>query len=1125
MVTAIPLSVSAADETPQFYDPVSGKMLSADQLNLTPNRELLFTVEINKLTLGEIFIQDIDGDNWVNVQELISLLDFPIDLKITTADKSNQAPIMDANGWFINPKNQFKIVTDGQEDNVVYNVTYKAETDPLPSDQLKKLNNQYYIPLERALNWFDIEAKADQNNLKLTLSSPVLLPIEERLQRQNRKTSSLVSNFELQNARRDTPYQLIAPVFVDTQISVAKNYTDDYKYNLSLLGSGDLAYMTGRYFLNQSYTEYNDKNTTNLRLSLERNDIDSSLLGPLKASHVSLGDISSATVTNLASKGGIGMRLSNRPYGRLTNSSTTNITGLQQPNWDVELYSNDIFVGSQTVGEDGQYQFLDQPLTVGENVFTLKFFGPQGQREEDTQVYNVGQQSLVDNKLIYDLSLLKQDAQLSDFINTEEATTEDKYNLNLHLEKGLTQQLSLTSDFSQFHFSDGTQHNFVQAGVRFFIQDSLVNLNHLRDIEGGNQSSLAISRAFGSKRAHKLSFNLKINSQDFKLNSSDVSNSKQQQSLSLQGPLLSKALHLNYQLKMGLQQGYDQSTSENYAINLGANISNLRIANNLSYTHVTTPGIESTTNTNGQLQLSSSLGPLYVRSGLSYTLEPDTDINDGSLGLLWNMSNNLSSEAIYSHNFISDSSTQSLSMNWRNRYFTSAFKVSQVGNNTTGSLNLRFGLAHDPLKDEFIASSRRLSNTGAVSALVFEDLNNNQLYDTDEPLIENAEVIAVQQRRRATTDKSGKTFLTGLYGNSPTDIKVKKGSLEDPFWVASTKGISFLPRPGLVKVVMIPIVTSGEVEGTVTYADSLFHPSVDQGSVPLILTNLESQEVIKRNSAFDGFFLFEQVPPGNYNLKVDPNFLIEKQVETRSPFPVIIDHTGTLVMGANFTLHPEGTFDFTTENKISETAYNIDLGTFMSEKNARTVLGALRHVFPGILSKIKSDSTYRILMVKKEAGQFQLLLGPVFDLNHIKYICGSLAKENLHCEVQKTAVKTASIPTKTFESEPLNESVAEPVQKVDSSPESNGPEQSFMNQNFTLQLMNTSNSEGLTNFIHENNLEDAQIIEVEQNNERRFILTVGEYQSRETAEQVAANIHRKLKIKPWIRTFESINSH
>jgi hypothetical protein len=646
-------------------------------------------------------------------------------------------------------------------------------------------------------------------------------------------------------------------VFADVQLTGSRHLDND-RYSATILGSGDLAYMTGRYYINHQQNELDSKSTTNMRLTLLRDDIESSLLGPLNASHVSLGDISPTSIANLSSGGNdLGVRVSNRPYGRITNANSTNIIGQQQPGWEVELYQNGILVPtmqvegtgettymtSKVVGANGQYEFLDVPLSVGENIFTLKFYGPQGQREELVETYNLDQSSLVGGKLIYDLSVSQQDTQIDYYFKDDIEPDPKKQRFNLHLEKGIGRNLSLTTDYSRYYFNDGMAHDFVQPGVRIYAFDTLLNANYTQDLAAGSQYNVALSKGFGAQKSHKLSYQFRSREQDFRVDSTDTTSNKTNQNARLQGPIIKSGwTRLNYLVSATESVDYNDRSVVTYDANLGLALGRLVLTNNYSHSIVKTGSTE-TVRSYGGFQLNSNWRKLNYRAGLTYLIEPEEKLQASSFSLLWNMANAFSSEYQYNKNHITDNEVHKIGMFWTHRRFISSFNVSQLSeNNYSGNINFRFSLGHDPLKNKLVMSSRSMSNYGAAAVFVYHDLNNNQVFDYGEPAVEGVQVRSPQFRSRDYTDKHGRAFIPNLYPTEPTDIEIDPKTLTDPYWVPSIGGQSFLPRPGLVKTIYIPLSNAGEVEGKVTVIKNIESNPVGQGRVPLTLTRVSDQK-------------------------------------------------------------------------------------------------------------------------------------------------------------------------------------------------------------------------------------------------------------------------------------------
>lgn len=1115
------LAEEAKPVIPLYYDPISGKLLTPSQVQMTQTSELIFLVKKKKFDIGELFTFEHNNNYWVSIQEVIDLFDFPITLSSQTTE-NNQLDIS-ANGWYIKASNNFSISTDKTAATWLYNIDSANGEFTFYADKLNEIEGEFYFPLNNVLEWFGVTPQINKGKLEIHITSKELFPFEKKDLRNQRGSSALIRDFDLQTPERNSPYKLWAPIFTDVQINA--NHRDEAnQYSASALGSGDLLYMTGRYFLGAYRADTSTKTNLQARLSLERNDMYSSLLGPLKATHVSVGDISPTAVGSIPSQGaGLGFRVSNKPFGRITQTATTDITGFQQPGWDVEVYLNNIYQDSQTIDETGQYQFTNLPLSIGLNEFTLKFYGPQGEVEQETQTYNLSREALTGKTFIYDLSVVRQNTQVSSFIDNNQLSPDDHYGLNLHLEKGISDNISLSTDFSHFHLIDGVRHQYVQPGVRFFTNNLLVVLNQVQDLDGGNQSKASVSTSVFKE--HKINYAFTNSTQDFTTSgTASLNNKKHLHNVKLNGPFPKNRLfHSNYSFTASRQDNYDQSILETQSYGLGFSFGRLQLGANLNNAQSISATQSKTNQQSASVQASFPIKSLHIRNNLQYSLKPTHQLNTSKTTVSWYISNNLNTTLGYDYNFANNTDQKSIALNWSNRHIATGFKINQSPFDTSASLNIRFSLTHNPLNNRFEMSSNRVSHTGAVAALVFEDKNNNQRFDEGEFVIPDAEIVATQQHKKAKTDASGIALLSGLYTTEPTDIVLESASLDDPFWVPSTKGFSFLPRPGLMEVLIVPVVTAGEIEGTVRFSSSIFNPSVEQGRVPMLLTNLTTGETYNKETSFDGFYLFNTVPPGDYQLEINPDFLEKRELSSRSPIKLTIDHRGTLLMGMNFELHLKGKYAVEEQSFELNTAYNIDFGTFASEYNARVVLGALRSVFPNLLNTINNESGFEMLLTKQGGDSHALALGPFRNVNHIKHICGELSKENLTCKAQKVRIQPSKPAAPA--AEPVKvEPVTTPT--VENNIKDSAERQSDSNEpltNYTIQWMSTHNKAGLEKFIQEKALKNAKIRTIGTGSKTRYILTTGSYPTRTEASIDADIMEERLNIKPWLRTFQSIN--
>jgi hypothetical protein len=75
-----------------------------------------------------------------------------------------------------------------------------------------------------------------------------------------------------------------------------------------------------------------------------------------------------------------------------------------------------------------------------------------------------------------------------------------------------------------------------------------------------------------------------------------------------------------------------------------------------------------------------------------------------------------------------------------------------------------------------------------------------------------------------------------------------------------------VPRPGVPAQVEIPLVGGGDIEGAVVKSGDLGFEGLD-----LELVDPSGKVVGAARTDFDGFFLFDRVPYGNYTIRVAKN--------------------------------------------------------------------------------------------------------------------------------------------------------------------------------------------------------------------------------------------------------------
>jgi hypothetical protein len=175
--------------------------------------------------------------------------------------------------------------------------------------------------------------------------------------------------------------------------------------------------------------------------------------------------------------------------------------------------------------------------------------------------------------------------------------------------------------------------------------------------------------------------------------------------------------------------------------------------------------------------------------------------------------------------------------------------------------NLTFSLDRGP--GGWRASRQLLAGSGSVRAQVFRDTNGNGLRDRQEKVEQGALITAGMRPADRPTGADGWTSVAGLDNYRPVAIGVDTTSLGDPNLVPSRPAQLVVPRPGIAAEVLIPLVSGGAIEGTLAKDGGGAFEGLD-----LELVDASGKVLATTRSDFDGFFLFERVPPGRYVLRL-----------------------------------------------------------------------------------------------------------------------------------------------------------------------------------------------------------------------------------------------------------------
>lgn len=177
-------------------------------------------------------------------------------------------------------------------------------------------------------------------------------------------------------------------------------------------------------------------------------------------------------------------------------------------------------------------------------------------------------------------------------------------------------------------------------------------------------------------------------------------------------------------------------------------------------------------------------------------------------------------------------------------------------------LNLAFSVGPAPRGGLRVTSSK-LASSGTAIARVFRDLNEDGVWQDAEPFEKGVQLTAGTSVVGALTDDRGEAIIDDLAPFRSVAIGVDTTSLPDPLIQPKLTGQRVVPRPGVAFRLDIPLVGAGEIEGTLVTATGTGIEGVD-----LELMDHTGIVTATQRSDFDGYFLFDSVPYGEYSLGI-----------------------------------------------------------------------------------------------------------------------------------------------------------------------------------------------------------------------------------------------------------------
>ena len=808
-----------------------------------PDEQFVLDVNIHQLRLGDtVRAYNPPEGTCVVLGDFLTALDVPMRIDLTAKK---------ASGWAFRESNKIII------DVAAAKASYGTRSEPIAPGTIRQTPEGWCIQAGPLGRWFGINIRPLTSGSALILEAPTKLPVELAMERKQRAARIHHASFDLASLPQvRIPYRLWRAPALDFVVSGGATYRahDGVRIDRqsSVYAAGELAHLS-----------YDAQVTTNahgkpnlLRLRAFRSDPDAHLLGPLKATHIGFGDVEGFDTRLTGSfAAGRGAVVTNRPLTARTAFDRTRIEGDLPTGWEAEIYRNGELLGFAKADASQRYVFDDVQLLYGENTVRVVLYGPQGQVRQREEQIDVGQDNVPKGKTWY---WLGANQPSRDLIMLEKPPDRGltRAQAAVSLEHGLDERTSVGVIARAMLIGD--QHlTFVEGTVRRSVGSAMLEVSAARESNGGTAAHAQMLGKFGPVYVNIEA----LLANDFHLQGGLATTSREIRG-ALDTPLKIGSGIVPAHAEAHYARHADGSSLIEAATRLSANIDRFNLGAEARYRKdnvVAGPGSP------GEFSLgllgSGHVGEVRLRGATEFDLKPTARFRSAELSAYWSASEQSDWEGVLAYDELQKRGRLRLSHIIR----VDSFALALTGEATTkGDLAFGFNLNFSLDPSHGLTLSRRpLAEGGEVHATVFRDLNDNGRLDPGEPLEKGALITAGTGQSQRKTDSKGSVTIGGLNAYVPVPVGVDVTSLDDPMLVPKQAIQVVVPRPGVAADVAIPLVGGGDVEGALIKSGELGFEGVD-----VELVDGSGKVAGTARTDFDGFFLFERVPYGDYRLRI-----------------------------------------------------------------------------------------------------------------------------------------------------------------------------------------------------------------------------------------------------------------
>jgi len=538
------------------------------------------------------------------------------------------------------------------------------------------------------------------------------------------------------------------------------------------------------------------------------------------------------------------------------------------PGWRAQLFRNNQFLQERFSDEQNRVVFEQVDTFHGTNLFEIKLYGPEGQKEVRNQTINVGKEQLTPGTINYSFNVSDAGKRFIDLDNPEARYDQ---NLSALLSYGLSQNITIEASMHSVR-GLGQQQDYASSALYVNFANAALKTQWVKDLDAGN----ALFFGLNANIAKTLRTNFSARYFDGFESAAYPENRDIQAEIQLRlNGRVSWWEGVNWSSSIQHRSFNEREDSNVVSLSVSKNLVGGTLSSTLAYQDALRHRVFWSKNVSGW-QISNSLEwlPEDEQEILSYYSvirwpQQYSTYNQSRIEYRADREDKM----LFTHLF-----------NWRQDAFNFQFGGSiSDGGEWTVNLGISGDIEYDMFEQQYNAYRPR-GSVSNIHALAYLDNNRNSIFDVGDDTLSDVVMSGNGHWRERRTDSQGLMQLPT--GSRTQRIQIDEASLPDPYMVAVDKLVQVNTHRGGISWVQLPVVTVNDVEGAIYR--SVKNSTRGVSSLVVQLLDAELEVVAETQTEIDGYFFFSRIPPGQYTLQLDAQYL-ESNDLTITNLPEFID--------------------------------------------------------------------------------------------------------------------------------------------------------------------------------------------------------------------------------------------